>query len=202
MKRDFLRGLGIEDEDIIKKILDENMSDIGKEKNNTKVAQDDLKKAKSDLESAQADLEALKKSDGDISKLHQDLKDLQEKYENETADLKGQLSARDYSDAITRAISEKGLKFSSKSAQTAFIAALKEKQLELNDGSLTGIDDFISAQKEADPDAFAPEKTAPRFVTGYGIGGAGGHGTPTQTMSRAATLAAQYHQNQYGTTKE
>lgn len=202
MKRDFLRGLGIEDEDTIKKILDENMSDIGKEKDNTKAAQDDLKKARTDLKSAQADLEALRKSNGDISKLQQDLKDLQEKYDTDTADLKGQISARDYSDAITRTISEKGLKFSSKSAQTAFIAALKEKQLELKDGALSGIDDFISAQKEADPEAFAPEKAPPRFATGSGSGGAGGHGTPTQPISRAATLAAQYHQNQYGTPKE
>lgn len=200
MKRDQLRSWGIEDDAIIDKILDANMADIGKEKAKTDAAKSELAEAQSKLEAAHSDLDALKATSGDAAKVQQQLDELKQKYESETSDLKGQLAARDYSDAITRAISEKGLKFSSKSAQTAFIAALKESKLELKDGVLTGIDEFISAQKEADPDAFAPEKPAPRFATGSG--GAGGHGTPTQPISRAATLAAQYHQNQYGTPKE
>ena len=36
--------------------------------------------------------------------------------------------------------------------------------MELKDGELSGLDDFIKAQREADPDAFAPDKPAPRGV--------------------------------------
>lgn len=198
MKRDDLRKLEISEE-AIDKIMDWNMSDIGKEKAKTDAAKSELADVQAKLTEANGELETLRASNGDAAKVQKQLDELKQKYDTETADLKGQLASRDYSDAITRAISEKGLKFSSKSAQTAFIAALKEKQLELKDGALSGIDDFIAAQKEADPDAFAPAKPAPRFATGSG--GAGGHGTPTQPISRAATLAAQYHQNQYGTVR-
>ena len=186
MKRDDLRKLEISEE-AIDKIMDWNMADIGKEKAKTDSAKSELADVQSKLEAAQSDIDALKASNGDAAKVQQQLDELKLKYDTDTADLKGQISARDYSDAITRAISEKGLKFSSKSAQTAFIAALKEKQLELKDGALSGIDDFIAAQKEADPDAFAPDKPAPRFATGSG--GAGGHGNPNQNMTTAELMA-------------
>lgn len=199
MTRDFLKTFELDDE-AIGKILDENMADIGKEKNKTTAAKAEANDLKNKLETAQGELETLKASSGDIAKVQQQLSELQTKYDTDTADLKGQISARDYANAISKAITDKGLKFSSKSAQTAFTAALKEKNLELKDGVLEGLDDFIAAQKEADPDAFAPEKPAPRFATGSGA--AGGHGTPAKPMSRAAELSAKYQQNLYGTKKE
>lgn len=200
MTRDFLKNLGLDDE-AIDKILDENMADIGKEKRKTEAAEAKTTAANEALSDAQGELETLKASNGDIAKVQQQLSELQAKYDADTGDLRSQLAARDYSDAISKAISDKGLKFSSKSAQSAFVAALKEKKLELKDGALDGLDDFIKAQRDADPDAFAPDKAPPRFATGSGSG-SGGHGAPPKPTSRAAELAAQYHQNQYGTPKE
>ena len=52
--------------------------------------------------------------------------------------------------------------------------------MELKDGELSGLDYFIKAQREADPDAFATDKPAPRFVTGSGSGG--GHGEPPENV--------------------
>lgn len=186
MKRDDLRKLEIPEESI-DKIMDWNMADIGKEKAKTDAAKSELAEVQAKLTEASGELETLKASNGDAAKVQQQLDELKQKYDSDTADLKGQIAARDYSDAITRSINEKGLKFSSKSAQTAFISALKEKQLELKDGALTGIDEFISAQKESDPEAFAPDKPAPRFATGSG--GAGGHGNPNQTRTTAEMMA-------------
>lgn len=199
MTREFLKTLGLEDA-VIDNILNENMADIGKEKAKTTAAKADLADAQGKLSAATTELEGLKKSNGDTAAIQQQLTELQAKYNKDTGDLRTQLADRDYSDAIGKAITGKGLKFSSKSAERAFTAALKEQKLELKDGELTGLDDFIKAQREADPEAFAPDKPAPRFATGAGSGG--GHGEPPKTPGRAAQLAAEYHNSLYGETKK
>lgn len=178
MTREFLKNLGLEDA-TIDKILDENMRDIGKEKGNTATAQNELSTAQGKLKTALEDLDVLKKSNGDVAVVQKQLEDLQKKYDDDTAALNAKLAERDYTDAISRAIAGNGLKFSSKSAQRAFEAAIRDKKLELKDGELTGLDDFIKDQKEADPDAFAPDKPTPRIVAGMG---GGGHSAPPESV--------------------
>lgn len=175
MTREFLKNLGLEDA-AIDNILNENMADIGKEKAKTTAAKADLADAQGKLAAAHAELETLKKSNGDAAAVQKQLTELKAKYDKDTGDLRTQLADRDYADAIARAITRKGLKFSSKSAERAFTAALKEQELELKDGELTGLDDFIKAQREADPAAFAPDRPAPRIITGAGSG----HGEPPE----------------------
>ena len=186
MTREFLKNLGLEDS-AIDNILNENMADIGKEKARTTTAKADLADAQGKLSAAQSELETLKKSNGDAAAVQKQLTELKAKYEKDTGDLRTQLADRDYSDAIARAITGKGLKFSSKSAERAFTAALKEQKLELKDGELTGLDDFIKAQREADPEAFAPDKAPPRLVTGSGSGG--GHGEPPEDVPENVRIA-------------
>lgn len=186
MTRDFLKNLGLEDA-VIDTILNENMADIGKEKAKTTTAKADLADAQGKLTAAQSELETLKKSNGDAAAVQKQLTELKAKYDKDTGDLRTQLADRDYSDAIARAITGKGLKFSSKSAERAFTAALKEQKLELKDGELTGLDDFIKAQREADPEAFAPDKAPPRLVTGSGSGG--GHGEPPEDVPENVRIA-------------
>lgn len=175
MTREFLKNLGLEDA-VIDNILNENMADIGKEKARTTAAKADIADAQGKLSAAVSELETLKKSSGDAAAIQQQLTELQDKYDQDTEALRTQLADRDYADAIGRAITGKGLKFSSKSAERAFTAALKEQKLELKDGELTGLDDFIKAQREADPAAFAPDRPAPRIITGAGSG----HGEPPE----------------------
>lgn len=191
MTREFLKNLGVDDAKI-DKILDENMNDIGREKRRTEAAETKLTTANTaltdangKLATAQTELETLKKANGDIAAVQQQLSNLQAKYDADTAALKGKLADRDYSDAIGRAIAGKGLKFSSKAAERAFTDAIREKKLELKDGELSGFDDFIKAQKEADPEAFAPDKSAPAFGT-RPVGGGDG-----QPKSAGETLAEQ-----------
>lgn len=197
MTREFLKNLGLEDA-AIDKILNENMADIGKEKAKAAAAKADLADAQGKLTAAQSELETLKKAGGDAADIQKQLTDLQAKYDKDTGDLRTQLSDRDYVDAIGKAITGKGLKFSSKSAERAFTALLKEQKLELKDGELSGLDDFIKAQREADPEAFAPDKPAPKIVAGMG----GGHGEPPKPISRAAQLAAEHHASLYGEMKK
>lgn len=196
MTRDFLKNLGLEDA-AIGQILDENTQDISKEKQNADAANASLAEAKGQLSAIQRELESLKKAGSGSAAVQQQLEDLQKKYEADTAALQAQLADRDYASAIARTISEKGLKFSSKGAEKAFTDGLKEKKLELKDGKLTGVDDYIKAQQEADPDAFAPDRPAPRYMAPVGAGG-----SPEKPVSRAKQLAEEYHKNLYGTVKE
>lgn len=173
MKREFLEGLGLEKE-AVDKIMAENGADLEREKAKTTAAKADLADAQGKLSAAQTELEGLKKAGGDIGKLQQQLTDLQVKYDTDTKALRGQLDDRDYSDAINGFIAEKGLKFSSKSAERAFITAFKEKKLERKDGAFVGADDFLKAQQEADPAAFSNEGGSVKVSMGGPLGGGKG----------------------------
>lgn len=152
------------------------------------------------LEKVQKELDALKAAgDGGLQK---QLEELQKKYEDaETAhktELEGlqkQISDRAYTDAMSEAVKAandgKGVKFTSKGAETSFMSALREKALELKDGKLDkdGFDAFLKAQKEADPDAFASDTPAPRFAARIGAGGAPDN-TPANVAQAKAMGAA------------
>lgn len=72
----------------------------------------------------------------------------------EIEDYKSQLAERDYSDALRRAISDKGVTFSSKSAEKAFMADLKTTRFQVKDGALEGFDEYLEKAKSEDPGAF------------------------------------------------
>lgn len=171
MKREFLEGLGLE-KDAIDKIMSENGADIQREKQATQNAKADADALRQQLEDRDKDLETLRKDAGNTQDIQKRLDDLQEKYDTDTKNYKDLLSARDYADAMSQAISGASLKFSSRGAERAFRAELKAKGLPLKDGTLEGFDDFVKAQREADPDAFAPDKPGPKFARpGGGVGG-------------------------------
>lgn len=188
MKKEELLEIGLTEEQA-NKIFALNGQDVEREKSKTTAAKADLADAQGKLSAAQTELETLKKAGGDIAAVQKQLTDLQAKYDKDTGDLKGQLADREYADAIGRAITGKGLKFSSKSAERAFTAALKEQKLELKDGELTGLDDFIKAQQEADPDAFA--KDGIRVSLGGSLEGGGADSGPT---TLAGALRERYEQ--------
>ena len=125
MKRDFLESLGL-DKEIVDKIMTENGADLEREKSKATAAKTDLADVRGELATAKAELETLKASSGDASEIQGKLDALQAKYDADIADRDAKLAERDYADAITRAITGKGLKFSSKAAERDFIASVKE----------------------------------------------------------------------------
>lgn len=170
MKRDFLESLGLTKE-TVDKILDENSRDIGREKQKADQAKEDLSTVRQQLADREKDIEALQKSNGDVTEMQKQLNELQAKYDKDTGDYKTQLSDRDYADAMRKAVSEKGIRFSSKAAEKAYYADLKAKQLELKDGALVGFEDWHKSQAEADPSAFQSGKPTPRITSPTGRGG-------------------------------
>lgn len=153
------------------------------------------------VDALRAEAERLGAPANELEEARQQLAQLQTRYDADTGALRQQLSDRDYSDAVARAIAGaeggKGLRFSSKSARTAFEAALRERKLELKDGALTDFDSFVEEQRQADPEAFASDLPAVRFAAPVGAGG-----RPPEGKSRAAEIARQYHNDLYGTKKE
>lgn len=186
MKREFLEALNITDKETVDKILDENSRDIGREKQKADQLKDDLAKVQEQLEQRDKDMEDLKKSAADVEGIKKQLDELQGKYNTETERYKAQIVERDYADAMSRMISDKGVKFSSKAAEKAFMADLKAKALTLKDGALDGFDTFLKEQKDSDPAAFEAEKPAPTFVKPAGPGG------PPASVSAAAQAAKNF----------
>lgn len=171
MTQEFLKNLGVEDA-AIDRIITEHEKAVNSEKQKTAKSKADLTEAQTKLTTAQSDLEALQKSSGDVAAIQQQLKDLQAKYDADIAERDEKIAARDYDDAARASVSSNGIKFSSKAAEGYFYSQLREKKLEMKDGTLTGFDDFLKAQREADPGAFAPDKPIPHFMGPVGAGGA------------------------------
>lgn len=168
------------------KVFALNGVDVEREKAKTNSAKADLADAQAKLTTANTELETLKKANGDIAAVQQQLSDLQQKYDTDTTALKGQLADRDYSDALERGITSKVPDgFTSKSGRESLVARAREKKLELKDGELVGLDDVIKAHREEDPGAYATSKPAPSFGERR-VGGGGG-----QPETTGETLAAQ-----------
>lgn len=187
MKRDFLEALGL-DKETVDKVLDENSKDIGREKQKLDQVKADLTTAQEQLAQRDKDIEDLKKSAGDVDGIKQQLADLQAKYTTETEQYQKQIADRDYADAVNRAIADKGVKFSSKAAEKAFIADLTANRLTVKEGALDGFEAYLKAQKDSDPTAFQSDKPAPTFVKHVGPGG------PPANESKGAMYAKQFNQ--------
>lgn len=69
MKRDFLKGLGIEDKEIIDKILDENSADIGRAKGVTDELKSQITQLQTQLNEKTTEFNALKESTKDYDSL-------------------------------------------------------------------------------------------------------------------------------------
>lgn len=176
MKREFLEGLGLE-KDVIDKILAENGGDIEREKAKTTQAKADLADAQQKLADSTRELDDLKKTNGDVAAVQKKLDELQAKYDTDTQALQGQLAERDNRDALTKAINGynegKGIKFTSNGARSSFEGAWTAKNVPLKDGAVDGeaFKAFVAEYQKSDPDTFAPDKPAARFVAPVGVGG-------------------------------
>lgn len=194
MKKEELLNIGLTEEQA-DKVFAMNGKDVEKYKKSAEDAKADKEAIEQQLADRDKDIEDLKALDADG--LKQQLTDLQTKYNTETEQYRAQLEDRDYSDAISRSISDRGIKFSSKAAEKSYIADLKAKKLELKDGTLIGFDEYHKEQMEADPTAFQSDKPAPMFARHIGAGG------PPANESKGAMYAKQFN-TQYAptTTKE
>lgn len=92
MKRDFLKNLGIEDKDIIDKIMDENSSDIGKAKGELDTYKNKVADLENDIKTKETEIATLKTQVGDVDALNQKISQLEADKSNLTNELNTKVS--------------------------------------------------------------------------------------------------------------
>lgn len=127
-----------------------------------KTVRDELAAEKTQLATVSAELEKLKATPDKSAELQTKLDELQKKYDTDTAELQSKIDGRTYDDAIAEAITKAGVEFTSGSAKKNFVSELKAAKLELKDGAISGFDEFLTKQKEADKDAFKVTDPEPK----------------------------------------
>lgn len=138
MKREFLKGLGISDEDI-EKIMKEHGLSIESEKAKTKLASEQLNAANEKIKS----FENL-----DIDKIKEESSDWQKKAEK----FEMQLKEESYKNAAKTLLND--YEFTSSLAKEAVLGKIIAKEFEVKDGNLVGADEFLKELKETNKEAF------------------------------------------------
>lgn len=142
MKRDFLKNLGIEDKEIIDKILDENSSDIGR-------AKGDLETAKNDLAAMTKTYETLKTSTQD----YESLKDQIITLTNDKATLQTELNTKVTQLQKSHAI-ESGVRDAKAKNVKAVMALLDMDKITFADGQLNGISEQLETLQKGEDTSF------------------------------------------------
>lgn len=155
MRREFLKGLGLEKE-IVDQIMEENGKDIELEKGKTKDLQVQLDMANNTIKDRDKQLETLKNSTGDIEELKTQITKLQD--ENKTAKeaYDKEVKTIKVNNALEKALT------SAKAKNNKAVLALLElgDDVELgDDGIIKGLDEKIKSLKKTDSYLFDSEKT-------------------------------------------
>lgn len=152
MKREFLRGLGLEDE-TVQKIIDEHHDTLRDFKDKAEKAeslQEQLDKANKELDNRDKQITDLQKAkDGD----NQELKDKLANYEKENAQYKADMKELKLNNAVKLAVAKEA------NDANDILAFIDQDELELqDDGTVKGLDKAVESLKESKPYLFAPSK--------------------------------------------
>ena len=158
MKREFLKNLDLGEgahlsDEAIDAIMAEHGKSITANQNTIQTLTTERDGLKTQLDEANKTIKSY--ADMDIDGIKKAAADWETKYNTDTQALKDQLDAATYGFGVERAVS--GLKFTSEGAKKSFMADLKDKKLQLQDGKLLGLDAFVKTYKESDPGAFVKE---------------------------------------------
>lgn len=142
MRRDFLKNLGIEDKDVIDKILDENSADIGKAKGELQTYKDKV----TDLEGQVA---TLKPKADKADTLETENAQLKTDKTNLTNDLNTKVAEIKKTHAI-----ENGVRDSKARSVKAVLAHLDMSKITYENDTLTGLTEQLDALKSGEDTAF------------------------------------------------
>ena len=183
MKRDFLKGLGLDDS-IIDQIMDENGKDIQREKNAVNKVNQDLEKYKAEneglktqLSEANTQIQSFKEMD--IDGIKASAEEWKTKYETDTKALNEKIAAKDYDYAIKDFMSQ--FKFIDDDVKETVINKFKAKEFKLEEGKFLGGEDFMKDYKENHKSLFVPDEPQepiPQIVKPTGGNNPGGDTNP------------------------
>ena len=183
MKRDFLKGLGLDDS-VIDQIMDENGKDIQREKNAVNKVNQDLEKYKAEneglktqLSEANTQIQSFKEMD--IDGIKASAEEWKTKYETDTKALNEKIAAKDYDYAIKDFMSN--YKFIDDDVKETVINKFKAKEFKLEEGKFLGGEDFMKEYKENHKSLFVPDEPQepiPQIVKPTGGNNSGGDTNP------------------------
>lgn len=149
MKRSFLQSLGIEDKEIIDKIMDENSSDIGKAKGELETYKNKVTELEGQITDKDKELETMKKSVGDTTALTDQIKQLEIDKADLTTKLNTQISQLQKTHAI-----ESGVRDAKAKNVKAVMALLDMEKITYTDGKLEGLDSQLEALTKDESSSF------------------------------------------------
>lgn len=148
MKREFLKGLNLED-----KVIDQIMSVNGSDIENVKKSFGDVESIKTENESLKTqmaerdkDIKSLKKQAGDNEDLSNKYSELQDKYKTDTEKLNNQLSETKLNGALDNALNTAKVRNTK-----AIKGLLNMDDIKLDEkGNLVGVNDQLESLKKSD----------------------------------------------------
>lgn len=186
MKRDFLKNLGIEDKDIIDKILDENSADIGRAKSGNDDLKSQITQLQTQLNDKTNEFNALKEATKD----YETLKDSVNQLTTEKNNLQNEINTKVSEIKKTHAI-ESGVRDAKAKNIKAVVAQLDMSKITFENDELSGLTEQLDALKADENTSFlfgeainqSPAGTHPNNP----VGGSGG--TPPTSSSFAEAVA-------------
>ncbi|WP_018592617.1 phage scaffolding protein [Terrisporobacter glycolicus] len=169
MKREFLKNLGLTDEQI-DSIMAENGKDIEKHKASLDKANQDLETTKEkvtglEMQLADANTQIQQFNDMDIEGIKKSVDDWKAKYEADTEKLNKQLTDKDYEYNLKEYTGK--FKFANERVKNSIIQDLKEKDFKLENGVFLGADDYMKQLQESEPTSFIadePKDPVPQII--------------------------------------
>lgn len=185
MKRDFLKNLGIEDKELIDKILDENSADIGRAKGELETYKNKVTELEGKITAKDNEITTLTAKVGDTTALNDKITQLEADKTNLTNELNTKVTAIQKTHSIENKIrDEKGKNVK------AIMALLDMDKITFENNELGGLDDQLTKLKEASDssmlfgDIGSPSGTEPSNPPG------GGNNPPTSKSLNEAIAKA------------
>lgn len=149
MKRDFLKNLGIEDKDIIDKILDENSADIGRAKGELDSYKTQVTDLNNQISAKDNEITTLKIKADSVDGLNQQIAQLTAEKTKLTSDLNTKVTALQKSYAI-----ESGVRDAKAKNVKAVMALLDMDKISYADGTLTGLNEQLETLQKSEDTNF------------------------------------------------
>ena len=184
MKRDFLKQLGIEDKEIIDKILDENSTDIGKAKADTERLQARVSELETAVQTKDTEIANLTKQVGDTSALNEKITQLEADKVNLTNELNTKVSQIQKTHAI-----EGGIRDAKGKNIKAIMALLDMDKITYENGGLSGLSEQLEVLATAEDSSMLFGEVAPAGTTPSNPPSNGGTAPTSKTLTEVVAKA-------------
>jgi chromosome segregation ATPase len=184
MKRDFLKNLGIEDKEIIDKILDENSADIGRAKGELETYKTKVTDLEADIQSKDAEIDKLQKTNGDVAELNKKIEQLESDNTKLTNDLNNQTTALKKTHAI-----ENGVRDAKAKNVKAVMALLDLDKITFENDELGGLSEQLEGLKGDENSSFLFGDNTPPAGTKPNTPPSNGGGNPPTSTTLAEAVA-------------